>query len=102
MRLTVLVQCWRHRLPPQKKGEGEQGDKLDFGVAALFSDRVNPLGNCFPVPARPRTAENDSDFQHCIFSSLKSFLVFTVCPNSWRLCLPVAARRKIRTSLPCL
>src|SRR6476646_10955170 len=64
VRLTVLPHYWWRRLVQKRQVEILDVDKLEFGVAALLCDFVNPFTNSLAISARPRASDDDGNPKH--------------------------------------
>jgi hypothetical protein len=64
VRLTILPHYWRYRLVEKRQVEIFDVDELEFGVAALFRDLIDPLGDRFAISARARASNDDGNFKH--------------------------------------
>ena len=64
VRLTVLPHYWWHWLVQKRQVEILDVDELEFGVAALLCDFVNPFTNSLAISARPRASDDDGNPKH--------------------------------------
>ena len=62
--MAVLAEHRRHGLVKEGKIEVRGVHELEFGVGALSRNVVSPPGHDLGLPAWPRTADDDTDFNH--------------------------------------